>query len=264
MPEKTKNENHFFFFSLFLSIIRAVPNSRSPLFSPAPILLQMRASIPCQTAPAMGRAATLPALQSKRIKTTDGRRSLSRRRPSPSTTSSTTSAALPPFLADLPSPALAAAAATAAAVAASAATRFALLSAVDFAVATRLSTAVVPLRDPSSPSSDRKRALLLPSSGGGNGDGKGDGSRAGSRDLFLLPDRVGECVAGEKKKKEEGVFFFENRKKGKKKSSLLSPKKNLPPFPPNQSPQASTKAGGPAPESRAASPSAAGPANPGT
>lgn len=148
----------------------------------------------------MGRAAALPAPRTNRIKnkTSDGRR----RR---SASASSSLSALPAFLADLPPPALAAAAATAAAAAASAATRFALLSAVDYAVATRLAAAVAPVRDPSAPpSSDRKRALLLPSSGRGDGS-KGDGSRQGSRDLFLLPDRVGECVAGEKE--EEDRFF---------------------------------------------------------
>ena len=68
---------------------------------------------------------------------------------------------------------------------------------MDFAVATRLSAAVAQRRDPSAPAeSDRKRALLLPSAG--KDASRGDGSRQGSRDLFLLPDRVGECVAGEK------------------------------------------------------------------
>ena len=166
-------------------------------------------SLPCPSTRAVGRAAALPSLQTKRIKT-DGRRhrSLSSARPSPPSPSTFSLSALPAFLADLPPPALAAAAATAAAAAASAATRFALLSAVDFAVATRLSAAVAPLRDPKDPSSDRKRALLLPSAGR---DGRGDGSRQGSRDLFLLPDRVGECVAGEKKKKKKkkkSVFCF--------------------------------------------------------
>ena len=215
---------------------------------------------PLQASPstsAVGRAGTLPSVHTNRIKkTADGRprRSLS----SPS--------ALPAFLADLPPPALAAAAATAAAAAASAATRFALLSAVDYAVATRLAAAVAPVRDPSAPSSDRKRALLLPSAGR---DGRGDGSRQGSRDLFLLPDRVGECVAGKKKRNNSfargrggksfffsflffcfatGFFFSTCGTRPPPLFLLRKKKRNA------QSPRASTKGGGAARASRAASP----------
>ena len=170
-------------------------NSLAPSSSALVLSLPMRASIP-QTSRAMGRLAVLPAPHAKRIKIVDEgnrRRHCRRLSLSSSPPPSSSLSALPTFLADLPPQALAAGAATAVAAAASAATRFALLSAVDYAVATRLSAAVAPVRDPSSPGNDRKRALLLPSAGKEN---KGDGSRQGSRDLFLLPDRVGDCVAG--------------------------------------------------------------------
>lgn len=198
------------FLSFFFSLSLVYPIARQFTFIPRFVFLRSRSPMRTTSlshtharAPTRNALPLTTKLPAKKIAAAaavvDLEGKCRRRRRQRQRNSTTTSAsALPPLLSDLPTPALAALGATAAAALVSAATRFALLSAVDLAVTTRLAASVAPSRrksDDSDSSSttttpDRKRALLLPFPGKNN-----NGAREGSRDLFLLPDRVGECVA---------------------------------------------------------------------